>query len=157
MNFVDEVRITAKAGDGGRGCVSFRRERFVPKGGPDGGDGGDGGNVVLEVDGGLSTLLDLRYRKVYRAQNGAPGMGKNMRGRNGDDLVIKVPPGTLVFDEETGEQLADLTEAGERIVLLRGGQGGRGNARFVSSTNQAPRHAQPGTPGEERMLRLELK
>ncbi|GAB4559428.1 MAG: GTPase ObgE [Geothermobacteraceae bacterium] len=157
MNFVDEVRITAKAGDGGRGCVSFRRERFVPKGGPDGGDGGDGGNVVLEVDGGLSTLLDLRYRKVYRAKNGAPGMGKNMRGRNGEDLVIKVPPGTLVFDEETGEQLADLTDKGQRLVLLRGGQGGRGNARFVSSTNQAPRHAQPGTPGEERNLRLELK
>ncbi|RME10280.1 MAG: GTPase ObgE [Ardenticatenia bacterium] len=157
MNFVDEVRITAKAGDGGRGCVSFRRERFVPKGGPDGGDGGDGGNVVLEVDGGLSTLLDLRYRKVYRAKNGAPGMGKNMRGRNGEDLVIKVPPGTLVFDEETGEQLADLTEAGQRIVLLRGGRGGRGNARFVSSTNQAPRIAEKGEPGEARWLILELK
>jgi len=157
MNFVDEVRIQVKAGDGGRGCVSFRRERFVPKGGPDGGDGGDGGNVLFEVDGGLSTLLDLRYQKVYRAGNGAPGMGKNRHGRNGEDLIIRVPPGTLIYDEQTGEKLADLTAEGERILLLRGGRGGRGNARFASSTNQAPRHAQPGLPGEERQLRLELK
>ncbi len=157
MKFIDEVKIYAKAGDGGRGCLSFRREKFVPLGGPDGGDGGRGGDVLLEVDMALSTLLDLRYKQHLKAQNGAPGMGKNMHGKSGDDLVIKVPPGTLVYDNETGELLADLTKAGQGLPLLKGGQGGRGNARFLTSTNRAPRHTQPGTPGEERTLRLQLK
>jgi GTP-binding protein len=157
MKFVDEVKFHAKAGDGGRGCLSFRREKFVPRGGPDGGDGGAGGDVLFEVDPGVNTLLDLRYRTHYRAENGAPGLGKTKHGKNGESLVIKVPPGTLVYDDETGEMLADLTEAGKQLRLLRGGQGGRGNARFVTSTNRAPRHTQPGTPGEERDLRLQLK
>jgi len=157
MNFVDEVKIHAKAGDGGRGCLSFRREKFIPKGGPDGGDGGRGGDVILRVDPGLGTLLDLRYKVHYKAKNGAPGMGKNMHGRNGESCVINVPPGTLVYDAETGEQLADLTSADQELVLLKGGMGGRGNARFATSTNRAPRHTQPGMPGEERDLRLELK
>lgn len=157
MNFVDEVKIHAKAGDGGRGCVSFRREKFVPKGGPDGGDGGDGGDIVFSVDSGLGTLLDLRYKVHYKAQRGGHGLGKTMHGKNGESLIIPVPPGTLVYDAETGELLADLKEANQRLVLLRGGRGGRGNARFATSTNRVPRHAQPGEPGEERTLRLELK
>jgi len=157
MKFIDEVKIHAKAGDGGRGCLSFRREKFVPLGGPDGGDGGRGGDVILDVDMALSTLLDLRYRQHLKAKNGAPGMGKNKHGKSGEDLVIKVPPGTLVYDDDTGEQLADLTRAGQGFRLLKGGQGGRGNARFLTSTNRAPRHTQPGTPGEERNLRLQLK
>ena len=157
MHFVDEVKIHVKAGDGGRGCLSFRREKFIPKGGPDGGDGGDGGDVYFEVETGLSTLMDFRYKVHYKAERGGHGMGKNMHGKSGESLVIKVPPGTLVFDDESGELLADLTEPGERCQLLKGGQGGRGNARFATSTNRAPRHVQPGTPGEERTLRLELK
>jgi len=157
VQFVDEVNIMVRAGDGGRGCVSFRREKFIPKGGPDGGDGGEGGDVFVEVDEGLGTLLDLRYRPRYRAGNGLPGEGSNRHGRNGESLVLRVPPGTLVYDADTGEQLADLTQAGDKRLLLSGGRGGRGNARFATSTNRAPRHAQPGTPGEERRLRLELK
>ena len=157
MKFIDEVKIQAKAGDGGRGCLSVRREKFVPLGGPDGGDGGRGGDVLLEVDTSLSTLLDLRYRQHLKAKNGMPGMGKNMHGKSGEDLVIKVPPGTLVYDDETGELLADLTAADQGFCLLKGGQGGRGNARFLTSTNRAPRHTQPGLPGEERTLRLQLK
>ncbi|MFA5515465.1 MAG: GTPase ObgE [Desulfuromonadales bacterium] len=157
MQFVDEVKIHVKAGDGGRGCLSFRREKFIPLGGPDGGDGGDGGDVYLAVDSGLGTLLDFRYKVHYKAASGAHGRGKNMHGKGGDPVVIRVPPGTLVFDEDTGELLADLTEENARILLLKGGMGGRGNARFVSSTNRAPRHTQPGLPGEERWLRLELK
>lgn len=157
MKFVDEVKFHAKAGDGGRGCLSFRREKFVPRGGPDGGDGGNGGDVLFEVDPGVNTLLDLRYRAHYRAGNGAPGLGKTKHGKNGETLVIKVPPGTLVYNDETGELLADLTEAGKQLCLLRGGQGGRGNARFMTSTNRAPRHTQPGIPGEELDLRLQLK
>lgn len=157
MKFIDEVKIHVKAGDGGRGGLSFRREKFVPLGGPDGGDGGRGGDVRLEVDSALSTLLDLRYRQHLKAQNGAPGLSKKMHGRSGDDLVIKVPAGTLVFDADSGEQLADLTRPGQDLLLLKGGQGGRGNARFTTSTNRAPRHTQPGTPGEERTLRLQLK
>ncbi|MBE0598882.1 MAG: GTPase ObgE [Desulfuromonadales bacterium] len=157
MQFVDEVKIYAKAGNGGRGCLSFRREKFIPLGGPDGGDGGDGGDIVLEVDPGLGTLLDLRYRQHYKAGNGEHGRGKNMHGKNGESMQLRVPPGTLVRDEETGEILADLTEPGQQLVLLRGGRGGRGNARFATSTNRAPRHTQPGIPGEERWLRLELK
>jgi len=157
MNFVDEVKIHVKAGDGGRGCVSFRREKFVPMGGPDGGDGGNGGDVVFRVDTGLGTLLDFRYKVHYKAQSGVHGMGKDRHGKSGETLVILVPPGTLVYDHETGELLADLTEPGGDILLLKGGMGGRGNARFATSTNQAPRYAQPGTSGEERWLRLELK
>ena len=157
MRFVDEVKIHAKAGDGGRGCVSFRREKFVPLGGPDGGDGGNGGSVCFHVDPGLGTLLDFRYKVHYKAQGGGHGMGSNRHGKNGEDLEINVPPGTLVFDAESGEQLADLTGNEESLCLLRGGRGGQGNARFATSTNRAPRFAQPGTPGEERTLRLELK
>lgn len=157
MKFIDEVKIQVKAGDGGRGCLSFRREKFVPLGGPDGGDGGQGGDVLFRVDAGLSTLLDLRYRQHLKAGNGAPGMGKNRHGKNGEDLVVTVPPGTLVFDDETGEQLADLVAADQQVCLLKGGRGGRGNARFQTATNRAPRHTQPGEPGEERLLRLELK
>ncbi|MGE4579537.1 MAG: GTPase ObgE [Desulfuromonadales bacterium] len=157
MRFVDSVKIFVKAGDGGRGCLSFRREKFVPMGGPDGGDGGHGGDVYFEVDSNLSTLLDFRYKVHYKAERGGHGMGKNMHGKSGEALVIHVPAGTLIYDADTGEQLADLTEAGQQVRLLKGGMGGRGNARFATSTNRAPRHTQPGTPGEERALRLELK
>ena len=157
MKFVDEVKIHVKAGDGGRGCLSFRREKFIPMGGPDGGDGGHGGDVYLRVESNLTTLLDFRYRVHYKAERGAHGMGKNRHGKNGAPLVIQVPPGTLVYDEETGELLADLTKPDQDVLLLKGGMGGRGNARFATSTNRAPRHVQPGTPGEERWLRLELK
>ena len=157
MKFIDEVKIHVKAGDGGRGCLSFRREKFIPLGGPDGGDGGRGGDVILVVDTALSTLHDLRYRQHLKAGNGAPGMGKNRHGKSGADLTIKVPPGTLVYDDDSGELLADLTDAAQRLPLLKGGQGGRGNARFLTSTNRAPRHTQPGIPGEQRTLRLQLK
>lgn len=157
MKFVDQVKIEVKAGDGGRGCLSFRREKFVPKGGPDGGDGGKGGNVYFVVDEALSTLLDYRYMHHYKAGNGAPGMGKNMHGKGGASLELRVPPGTLVYDDESDELLADLTSVGEPILFLEGGQGGRGNARFATSTNRAPRHVQPGVPGEVKTLRLELK
>jgi len=157
MKFVDQVKIEVKSGDGGRGCVSFRREKFVEKGGPNGGDGGKGGDVYFVVDSSLSTLLDFRFLSHYKAKNGAPGLGKDMHGKNGEFLELKVPPGTLVYDNETGEQLADLTQAGTRMLFLRGGKGGRGNARFCTSTNRAPRHAQPGIPGEHKTLRLELK
>lgn len=157
MKFVDQVRIEVRAGDGGRGCVSFRREKFIPKGGPDGGDGGKGGDVYFVADEALSTLLDYRYMHHYKAKNGAHGLGKTMHGKNGESLELRVPPGTLIYDDESGEQLADLTLPGERLLLLKGGQGGRGNARFATSTNRAPRHAQPGIPGETAALRLELK
>jgi len=157
VKFVDEVRIRVKAGDGGRGCLSFRREKFIPNGGPDGGDGGHGGDVVLYVEPGLGTLLDFRYQPHLRAERGANGRGKNMHGKNGETLRVAVPPGTLVFDFESGEKLADLREPGEEVVVARGGMGGRGNARFATSTNRAPRYTQPGTPGDELELRLELK
>jgi len=157
MKFVDQVRIEVKAGDGGRGCVSFLREKFVPRGGPDGGDGGDGGDVSFVVDEALSTLLDYRYLHHCKAKNGAPGLGKTKHGKNGESLVLRVPQGTLVYDDESDELLADLTVPGEPLLFLPGGQGGRGNARFKTSTNRAPRHAQPGIAGEVRSLRLELK
>jgi GTP-binding protein len=157
MQFVDEVKIHVMAGDGGRGCLSFRREKFIPRGGPDGGDGGDGGDIVFLVDEGLGTLLDLRYKVHYKAERGSHGMGKNRHGKNGEDLLVRVPPGVLIYDQETGELLADLKEPDQRFVAARGGRGGRGNARFATSTNRAPRHVQPGLPGEERWLRLELK
>jgi GTP-binding protein len=157
MKFIDEVKIHVKSGDGGRGCLSFRREKYIPDGGPDGGDGGRGGDIVLRVDEGLGTLLDLRYKKEYKAQRGGHGMGKNRHGKNGEDLEIRVPPGVLVYDAETGELLADLKSGDQDLVVVRGGMGGRGNARFATSTNRAPRHVQPGIEGEERWLRLELK
>ncbi len=157
MQFIDEVTINVKSGDGGAGCVSFRREKFIPRGGPDGGDGGKGGDVVFEVSPSISTLLDLRHRPHLKASRGGHGMGKNRHGANGRDLLVHVPAGTVVRDLESGEILADLTAPGERIVLLKGGRGGQGNARFATSTNKAPKFAQPGEAGEERKLRLELK
>jgi GTP-binding protein len=157
MQFIDEVKIHAQAGHGGAGCVSFRREKFIPFGGPNGGDGGKGGDVVIEVSGNISTLLDLRQRPHQKAKRGSHGMGKDRHGAKGADLCITVPPGTVVKDAETDEILADLTEPGQRVVLLHGGRGGQGNARFATSTNKAPKFAQPGEPGEERTFRLELK
>jgi len=157
MKFVDHVRIRVKAGDGGNGCVSFRRERYVPKGGPDGGDGGKGGDVILRADGQLSTLLDLSYPQQFRAQKGTHGKGKNQTGRNGDDYIIRVPVGTLVRDDATGELLQDLLFDGQQFVAAAGGRGGRGNARFATPTHRTPRHAEKGHPGEERWLRLDLK
>ncbi len=157
MKFIDEVRIKVTAGDGGRGCVSFRREKFVPRGGPNGGDGGDGGDVVVEADPQLTTLLDLRYQKLYKAGRGEHGMGKDQHGRRGQERVIKVPLGTMIRDAHTGELLADLRSARERIVVAAGGRGGKGNAHFVSSTNRSPRFAQPGEAGEDRDLEIELR
>ncbi len=157
MSFIDEATITVRSGDGGRGCVSFRREKFVPRGGPDGGNGGNGGSVLLRVSPNLFTLLDFRYRKIFKANRGQHGKGKNMYGRNAPDLVIPVPPGTMVFDGDTGERMADLTKEGDTLLAAKGGRGGRGNASFATSTNQAPDTAQPGVPGEERRLRLTLK
>jgi GTP-binding protein len=155
--FVDETRITVKGGDGGNGCLSFRREKFVPKGGPDGGDGGDGGSVILVADPELNTLLPFRYETIFKAERGRHGEGANRTGRSGVDLTIKVPVGTLVLDGSGELALGDLTHAGDRLVVARGGHGGRGNARFASSTNRAPRRHEPGIEGEERVLRLELK
>lgn len=155
--FVDEVEIEVLAGKGGNGAVTFRREKFVPNGGPDGGDGGRGGDVALEVDPHLATLLDLRYRRTYKAERGGDGQAKNMRGKDGADLIIRVPPGTVASDCDTGEVLADLTEPGARAVLARGGRGGRGNAHFATSVMQAPRYSEMGDPGESRRIRLELK
>ena len=157
MHFIDEATITVRSGDGGRGCVSFRREKFVPRGGPDGGTGGNGGSVLLEVSPHLSTLLDFRYRNLHKARRGQHGKGKNMNGKNAPDLRIAVPPGTLVADAETGEFLADLIRPGQEFLAAAGGRGGRGNASFATSVNQAPDIAEPGEPGEERRLRLELK
>jgi GTP-binding protein len=155
--FYDQVKIHVKAGDGGRGAVAFRREKYVPFGGPSGGDGGNGGDVVLEVSPHLNTLFRFAHKKHFAAEDGQRGRHKDMHGANGEDLVIEVPPGTLVFDAESGELLADLTELGQRTVVARGGRGGRGNARFASPTDQAPRIAERGDPGEARWLRLELK
>ncbi len=157
MNFVDTARIYVKAGDGGRGHSSFRREKFVPKGGPDGGNGGRGGDVVFRVDPHLNTLIDFRFKRKFLAKDGAAGSWARRTGRDGSNVVIRVPQGTLVRDAESQEVLADLTTANEQVVLMRGGQGGRGNAAFTSATNQAPRHQEPGIPGDERWLELELK
>ena len=157
MHFIDEATITVRSGDGGRGCVSFRREKFVPRGGPDGGNGGNGGSVLLEVSPSLSTLLDFRYRNLFKAARGQHGMGKNMHGKGAPDRRISVPPGTIVTDADTGEILADLTRPGETLLVAKGGRGGRGNSSFTSSVNQAPDQAEPGRPGRERRLRLELK
>jgi len=157
MKFVDEASIRVQAGKGGNGCVSFRREKYIPFGGPDGGDGGDGGSIYLEVDSNLNTLADFRFQRSYKAENGQPGMGKERTGKGGADKVIMVPPGTLVFDMDTEEQLGDLTNPGDRLKVAQGGFHGLGNTRYKSSTNRAPRQSTPGTPGEIRMLRLELK
>jgi GTP-binding protein len=154
--FVDETTIHAASGSGGDGVVSFRREKYVPKGGPDGGDGGWGGDVVFTVRSNLKTLAHLKLKRYFAAENGKRGSGNRRHGRNGKDVEILVPPGTLLSDPETGELLADLTREGERFVLLRGGKGGKGNARFATPTEQAPRYAQEGEPGEERNLKVEL-
>jgi GTP-binding protein len=157
MRFVDEVRIHVQSGHGGDGAIAWRREKFIPRGGPAGGDGGDGGDVVLEVDPQLSTLLDYRYVREHRAGNGEKGGGSDMNGRSAGPLVLRVPPGTVVKDAATGEVLADMGEALPRFVVAKGGRGGLGNMNFATSTNQAPRYAQEGTPGEARDLVLELK
>jgi GTP-binding protein len=155
--FVDEARISIKAGDGGAGCVSFRREKYIPKGGPDGGDGGSGGDVVFVADANKNTLFDFSGRHHWRAERGEAGMGKKMYGKAGQDLIIPVPIGTLVFDSEHDLKLTDLDAPGKRVVLARGGRGGRGNWHFKSPTNQTPRYAEPGGEGQQRNLRLELK
>lgn len=157
MKLVDEAEIEVIAGDGGNGCVSFRREKFIPLGGPDGGDGGDGGSVWLEADENLNTLVDFRHQKIFRAQRGQNGMGRQMYGKGGEDIVITVPVGTVVTNVETDEVIGDLVRHGQRLLVARGGKGGLGNMHFKSSVNRAPRQATPGAPGERRTLRLELK
>lgn len=157
MQFVDEVEIEVAAGSGGNGCVAFRREKYVPFGGPSGGDGGKGGDVRLVVDTGLSTLLDLTYRRIITAQSGEHGRGKDQYGAGGKDEVIRVPQGTQVYDADSGELLADLSERDANIVIARGGRGGRGNMHFATPTDRAPRRAEPGEPGQTLRLRLELK
>jgi GTP-binding protein len=155
--FIDEIDIFVKGGDGGAGCVSFRREKFVPRGGPDGGDGGDGGTVILEADPAITTLLDFHYQRHYTAERGQHGRGANKQGASGADTVLRVPLGTTVSDRAGGEPLGDLTARGQRLVVARGARGGRGNARFTTSTNRAPRRADLGRAGEERWIHLELK
>jgi GTPase len=155
--FIDEAKIFVRAGNGGRGCVSFRREKFIPKGGPDGGDGGKGGDIVLEADRNLSTLLDFRYRRHYTAERGEHGRGSDQKGRDGRDNIIRVPLGTVVRLLDSGAVLADLVTPGQRFIAAHGGRGGRGNAHFKSPTKQAPRYAQPGEAGETQWLSLELK
>ncbi|WP_445003569.1 Obg family GTPase CgtA [Halomonas mongoliensis] len=157
MQFVDEASIIVEAGKGGNGCLSFRREKYVPKGGPDGGDGGHGGSVYLIGDDALNTLIDFKYQRFYKAQNGQPGMGRQMSGRAGEDLHVKVPVGTTVIDEDTLEVIADVTEIGQVVLVAQGGRRGLGNIHFKSSTNRAPRRTTPGTEGERRNLRLEMK
>lgn len=156
MKFVDEALIKIKAGDGGKGCMSFRREKFIPKGGPDGGDGGEGGSIVLVADGSLNTLSDYRYHIAFNADNGGPGRGRNCTGKGGEDLFLKVPVGTCAYDDATDELIGELTRPDQKLLVARGGRGGLGNTHFKSSTNRAPRQTIPGTPGEERELRLEL-
>lgn len=157
MKFVDYAKIYVKAGDGGRGCISFRREKYVPKGGPDGGDGGKGGDIIMKASGELHTLLDHKYQKTYKAKRGQHGKGSNMKGKDGEDLIIKVPVGTVIKDAETEEILADLDEEGKEFIVAKGGIGGLGNAHFATPTSQTPRFAQPGKPGEEKWIILELK
>jgi len=157
MLFIDQVNVYVKAGDGGRGCVSFRREKYVPKGGPDGGDGGRGGHIIFKAMRDVNTLLDIKYQQQYRAERGQHGMGKNMHGRDGEDIIIPVPVGTLIKDAETEEILDDLIEERQEFIAVKGGRGGLGNTHFKTPTRQAPRFAQPGEAGEERNLILELK
>lgn len=155
--FVDQVKVYVKGGDGGNGMVAFRREKYVPNGGPAGGDGGKGANVVFEVNEGLRTLMDFRYQRHFKAPRGEHGMSKNQHGRNSKDMIVKVPPGTVVTDAESGEVIADLTEHGQRAVIARGGRGGRGNTRFATPANPAPELSEHGEPGQERDVVLELK
>lgn len=157
MKFIDETTIIVRSGDGGAGCVSFRRERFVPRGGPDGGDGGKGGDVLIKASSRKRTLHHLRFKKQYQAKNGSPGEGARRTGKSGDDLVLDVPLGTLIYDSQNDELLYDLTDDDQTVAVARGGRGGLGNAHFKSSTNRAPRYHQPGEPGTELTLRLELK
>ena len=155
--FVDEAKIRVKAGDGGNGCMAFRREKFVPRGGPSGGDGGRGGDVIMESSERHNTLVHFRFNPEYKAERGRHGEGSNCTGREGEDVVLKVPVGTIVYDEMTGEVVHDFSGPDERVVIAHGGRGGRGNARFATSVHQAPREHEQGFPGEERALRLELK
>ncbi len=155
--FIDEATIRVKAGDGGNGCLAFRREKFVPRGGPSGGDGGKGGDVIMESSERHNTLVHFRFNPEYKAERGRHGEGSNRTGREGENIVLKVPVGTMVYDQETGEKIWDFSRADERIVIAHGGRGGRGNARFATSTHQAPREHEEGRPGEERVFRLELK
>jgi GTPase len=155
--FIDEAKIRVKAGDGGNGCMAFRREKFVPRGGPSGGDGGKGGDVIMESSERHNTLVHFRFNPEYKAERGRHGEGSNRTGHEGADVVLRVPVGTILYDEESGEKIHDFTRADERVVIARGGRGGRGNARFATSTHQAPRECEPGRPGEERAYRLELK
>jgi GTP-binding protein len=157
MKFVDEASIKVFAGNGGNGCLSFRREKYVAKGGPDGGDGGDGGSVIIRADDALNTLVDYRFQRNYRAESGQAGRGRNCTGKSGEDLELSVPVGTTILDEDTGEVLGDLSVDGEQLVVAQGGFHGLGNTRFKSSTNRAPRQTTPGTEGEQRALKLELK
>ncbi|QTA79858.1 GTPase [Desulfonema limicola] len=157
MKFIDEALITVRSGDGGRGCVSFRRERFIPKGGPDGGDGGKGGDVIFTTASQKRTLYHLQYKKHYKAKNGQGGQGNQKTGRGGDDVIIDIPPGTLVSDADTGEIIKDFTQPDETFIIAHGGRGGQGNLRFKSSTNRVPRFAQPGEPGQTLNLKLDLK
>ena len=157
MRFLDEAKIFLKSGDGGPGCVSFRREKFIEYGGPDGGDGGRGGDVIIECVDNLNTLIDFRYQQHFKGKRGTHGMGQRRTGAKGEDVVLKVPPGTQVLDEDGQQVLADLMEPGQSLVFLKGGDGGRGNTHFKTSTNQAPRRADPGWPGEEMWVRLRLK
>jgi len=157
MKFVDEARIEVRAGRGGHGCVSFRREKYIPKGGPDGGDGGDGGSVWMEADPGLNTLVDFRHARMFQARNGQSGQGRQRSGKSAEDIVVRVPLGTIVRNIETDEVIGDVTQAGQRMLVARGGSGGRGNIHFKSSVNRTPRQFTEGTAGEERALHLELK
>jgi GTPase len=155
--FIDYAKIMIQAGNGGNGCLSFRREKYIPKGGPNGGDGGNGGNIICKADSQLQTLLDFRYRKLFKAKNGQHGQGSNKFGKQGEDIFIKVPVGTVISNAETGIVIGDLTEHGQEIIVARGGKGGRGNAKFATSTNQAPRKFEEGGPGESFTMQLELK
>ena len=157
MQFIDEARISVKAGEGGNGCISFRHEKYIPKGGPDGGNGARGGSIIIHADKQLNTLLDFKYKRSYRAERGENGRGKDQGGKSGKDEIVKVPCGTLVRDALKGKIIVDLVHDGDEFIIAHGGKGGRGNGEFATPTNQAPRFAEPGTPGEERELVLELK
>ncbi|RLB10499.1 MAG: GTPase ObgE, partial [Deltaproteobacteria bacterium] len=156
VEFLDEVVIKVKSGDGGNGCISFRREKYVPKGGPDGGDGGKGGDVILKANSGIYSLSHFAFKKFFEAKRGAHGRGKNCSGKDGESLVLEVPVGTVVKDEDTGEIIADLTQDGQQVVVAKGGRGGRGNQHFATATCRVPRIAEPGEPGQERRIRLIL-
>ncbi|MBN1831461.1 MAG: GTPase ObgE [Deltaproteobacteria bacterium] len=157
MAFIDEAVISIRSGDGGRGCVSFRREKYIPRGGPDGGNGGNGGNIIIRASTRLHTLDHFRAKRHFKAQHGSPGRGKSQTGKDGNDVIIGVPLGTMIYDHDSGELLADLIEKDQEILLLQGGRGGKGNEHFKTSTNRAPRMAQPGLPGQKKLLKLSLK